>query len=61
MNLVSCEGCGVVLDRNRLNFPDPDKVWKDDGSVDLDLACYSDGEYVPKVPCPVCEDAILES
>lgn len=58
MNLISCNNCGVVLDKDNLNFPSD--IYREDGSVILELAAW-DGykeKFVPKLPCPVCKEEI---
>lgn len=59
MNLISCDKCGVVLDKSKINFPND--IHLDDGSVDLEKGAW-DGEsrdYVPFVKCPVCAEPVL--
>jgi len=58
MNLISCEHCGVVLDKDQLIFP-YDLV-KDDGSINEESAVWNGEEYVPKIDCPVCDGDIME-
>lgn len=59
MDLVSCERCGVVLDRDRYTFPETqgaDGEWIY-GTYEYD----SDFEKrVAVVPCPVCEHNIKD-
>jgi hypothetical protein len=54
MNLASCDSCGVVVDRDKLDFQD---FWNKDGSVIFELAEWSEAKtnFVAKLPCPVCE------
>jgi hypothetical protein len=54
MNLTSCDSCGVVVDRDKLDFQD---FSNEDGSIDLGLAEWSETktDFVAKLPCPVCE------
>lgn len=57
MNLISCGGCGVVLDLNKLKVEDPNN---EDGTVDTDKAVWDGETWVPKAACPVCgEDLSL--
>ena len=54
MNLVSCERCGVVLDQNKLNFPD---IYNHDTQELIAANCvWYDAldKYIPVVNCPVC-------
>lgn len=55
MNLINCEHCGVVLNKDVLNFPDD--IYKEDGCTDPNLGIWdSDNRmYVPFVLCPVCK------
>jgi hypothetical protein len=54
MNLVSCNNCGTVLDKDKLKFPmitydkyrEPNR---ETAMYDLDY-----GDWVPKTECPVC-------
>ena len=58
MNLISCNECGVVLDKNKLSFPDVE----DDGSpIDNTKAAWDGRSIVAKVDCPVCKSDVLES
>ena len=60
MNLISCKQCGVVLDKDRLIFPDP---WDDEEGCYNNELCEYDGykeEFVPVVACPVCKGDIPE-
>jgi len=55
MKLISCDNCGVVLDADKLKFPE---LWKMDEIGD---AGEWDGErFVSVVPCPVCATNIRE-
>jgi len=59
MNLTSCRVCGVVLDKDKLMFPDPWNEEKEE--YDMSKCEYDDGEFISVVPCPVCESTILEN
>jgi hypothetical protein len=50
MNLISCEKCAVVLDGNRMEWPEIN------GPMGLieEVAEFIDGEWRPCWPCPVC-------
>jgi hypothetical protein len=63
MNLRSCDSCGVVLDSDKLMFPDQKQWWHEDGSVDETLAGWSkySSAWRAKVPCPVCKSDIFEN
>lgn len=60
MNLTSCDNCGIVLDKDKITFPDD--CWDEDGCVKEDKATWDDSreKYVPFVKCPVCKEKILE-
>ena len=60
MNLISCKACGIVLDKNYLNFPpvlDHDTMEIIPENVEWDS---EEEDYVAIVPCPVCEKNIKE-
>lgn len=61
MNLISCEGCGIVLDKDQLSFPFG--LYKDDGELDDDKAEWDSGErkFVAIVKCPVCQENVREN
>lgn len=54
MNILSCDGCGIVLDLNKVAIPDIHN--KDDSGYDSEVAMYDSdrGRYVPGIKCPVC-------
>jgi hypothetical protein len=60
MNLISCDNCGVVLDKDKLQFPKD--ITRPDGTIDTSKAVWDwDGdEYVAKTTCPVCGEDILQ-
>lgn len=60
MNLISCDNCGVVLDKDMLNFSDD--PWKEDGSIDETKAAYNQatGFWDAFVACPVCGGEIFK-
>lgn len=58
MNLVSCGGCGVVLDKDHLHFYIREL---DEGGFDPNTCEWDGKDYVAKLPCPVCEQSILET
>ena len=60
MNLTACDDCGVVLDRDKLNFPDKEDIYDEDFSVNTDLATWDGYEFILKTQCPVCGGDILE-
>ena len=58
MNLTSCTNCGVVLDKDQLRFPKD--IHLENGSVDTKLGVWNGDDYVPFVPCPICQQEILK-
>lgn len=61
MNLISCDSCGIVLDKAKLKFPN--EIYNQDGSIDSKKAQWSEThyEFVSKVECPVCRGEILNT
>lgn len=58
MNLVSCDGCGIVLDKDKLKFPTEDELYDEDSYM---KGIWHNHRFVPFVPCPVCNEPILEN
>jgi len=58
MNLISCETCGVVLDKDQLVFPQ--FITGDDSEFFEENAIWNGHDYVAIVPCPVCKTPIRE-
>ena len=65
MNIVSCDNCGVLFDKSKLNFPS--NFWDCDEQTGEDFVIKSAGTwsvqyqtYVPYVNCPVCGEKILD-
>ena len=61
MNLVSCEGCGVVLDKDNLSFPAGKELYCEgiDDTFDSSKVVWEDGAYYTIIPCPVCQSPII--
>lgn len=60
MNLTSCDNCGVVLDKDKLPFPDD--LWNDDGgSIDTDKAVWDGDTFVAFTQCPICQSEIRKN
>jgi hypothetical protein len=57
VNLISCDTCGVVLDKDKLKFPED--ISDDEGIVSSHLAVWTGDKYVPYVNCPLCNSPIL--
>jgi len=58
MNLVSCDNCGVVLDKDKLPFPEDCLL--PNYEIDHTKACWNGAEYVAFCQCPVCKHTIME-
>lgn len=60
MELISCDNCGAVLDKKKLNFPTEYKAFDD--SLDLGKADYNreNERYEPFIWCPVCNGRIFQ-
>ena len=56
MNLISCSGCGVVFDGNKLTFPDEDG-YDEYKNPDEHFAWDGDG-YLPILKCLLCGGTI---
>lgn len=56
MNLISCEGCGVVLDASHLTWPQPEDFWYEVGQLDSTMFQWDSDKFrhVGLVKCPVC-------
>ena len=58
MDIVSCNSCGVVIDRSVLKFPD-ESDYVDELPADKFTYQYGNGA-IATVPCPVCGTPITE-
>lgn len=58
MNLVSCEECGVVLDKEHLHFPNTHD--HDSQELILENVEWDGDDYVAIIECPVCGKSIRE-
>lgn len=60
MKLISCDSCAVMLDADKLAFPE--NIWTDEGCIDPDKGDYSQEhkEYLPYVRCPVCHERVFK-
>lgn len=52
MNLTSCNNCGTVIDRDKLQVPDIDELMESDTSQFQ--AVWVNRTYVPVYKCPSC-------
>jgi len=50
--MISCDNCAVVLDANKIDFPD--NFINDDGSVNEEFAMWNGHDFIPKTKCPLC-------
>ena len=58
MDLISCPSCAVVLDKNKIYFPD---VYDHDTQEIIDGNSEWDGDcFIAVVDCPVCGAKIRE-
>ena len=57
MKLISCDNCGVVIDKDRLKFSG--KVYDTEGNLDETKVIWHDRDYHSYLPCPVCEKHII--
>ncbi len=57
MNITSCDNCGVVLDKDKLDFPS-DIYSKETGDLIEGVAEWDGENYVPIAKCPVCQSNI---
>lgn len=59
MKLISCNGCGVILDHDKLGFAKD--IWEDSGCIDERKAdfCQHTKEWTAFVLCPVCEEKVF--
>jgi hypothetical protein len=57
MHLISCDGCAILLDANKLNWPDIEST---DGLIEAEnnRAIWFNDRFVPVVLCPVCGEKI---
>lgn len=59
MNLISCNNCAVVLNKDKLHFPLD--MCGEDGTIDERKAQYDQehGEWDVFIPCPVCKEPVF--
>ena len=60
MKLQSCDSCGVLLDIDKLIFPDSKHYERADGSLDESMVTWCGSAWRPFVHCPVCQNKIVE-
>lgn len=56
MNLISCDECGVVLDKNKITVPN---IYLEDGCIDTNKSVWDGETFVPIVRCPVCDSKVI--
>lgn len=54
MNLISCESCGVVINKDHV-YPEFEV---EDGERLYRFVTWDEGEYIPQIICPVCNSFI---
>jgi hypothetical protein len=68
MNLISCEGCGTVININRIKEPDIYEGQNGDtsnrcdpGDINLNHASWNNDseKYEPTIKCPSCKNRIF--
>ena len=59
MSLISCSGCGTVINKNKLTFPST--MYKEDGEIDYSKAFWDGFNHVPYIKCKVCGGPILQT
>ena len=59
MKLISCDSCGVLLDADKLPFPED--ITDSEGGVDETKALWDGDDWVAKVDCPVCKASVAKS
>ena len=59
MDLISCNHCGTVFDKDKLFFPTD--LYTEEGSIDPTKAVWYNRDYVAKLTCPVCQEDLLET
>ena len=59
MNLISCSACGVVLDKDKLDWPS-DIYSKENGQIIDGVAEWDGDTYVAISHCPLCDNRIRE-
>lgn len=58
MHLISCRGCGVVFNKEALEFPD---MWdEEEGTIIEGVGVWTGEKYVSSISCPICYERILE-
>ena len=62
MNLISCDGCGVVFDADKLKFPD--HIWDEEKGYDMSKCDYvydpgrGEKNFIPFIICSICGERI---
>lgn len=59
MNILACESCGVLLDKDVLVFPE--LVYNNDYELvqDNTFTYFVDNTWTTSVPCPVCNGPVM--
>lgn len=59
MRLISCDNCAVILDEDKIEWPE---MYDDEGEF-INGTGEWDGDvdtYQPVIPCPVCKETIVK-
>lgn len=59
MKLFSCPGCGVVFDKDQLEFPT--REYREGDYFWHEFFVKIDGVHIHKVDCPICGEPIPET
>lgn len=57
MNLISCDRCGIVFNKDKLSFP---PTHTHDQDFIEENSYWIGDRYVSKIACPVCGGDIVE-
>ena len=60
MNLTACDTCGVVYDKDCIQWPDRCDCYDENGNYADDATAYVDGEFYKKVECRICGADIVD-
>lgn len=56
MNLISCENCAVVIDSNKVAWPDD---FETEEGINEDKAMWDGDKFQAFVKCPNCSEPII--
>ena len=58
MKIISCDNCGVVLDKDKIEFP-PMYDEEDEYEMIMANVVWDDDKFVAITACPVCHDRCI--